>query len=120
MTRDSRRGPDPVTAALMVADQHSRLRVMQYRGDLAATGTCADADNDGAAAFDGDKQDVDCGGVAVPHCDPITSLNTGAGQLSSQSGCSVVEFTSRERHSGVIDVGEAVRALPGVAGYRVG
>ena len=117
---DSRGGLGRGFAALAVADQQLWPRVAQYRGDLAGAGARADADNDGAATFHGDEQQVDGRGVAVPHRDSITSGNADTGQLLSESSCRSIEFTPGERLAGVIDVGEAVRALLGVAGYRVG
>ena len=106
--------------ALAVTDQQLWPRIAQYRGDLAGAGARADADNDGAATFHGDEQQVDSRGVAVPHRDSITSGNADTGQLLRESSCRSIEFTPGERLAGVIDVGEAVRALLGVAGYRVG
>ena len=62
-----------------VTDQQLGPRVAQYRGDLTGAGARADADNDGAATFHGDEQQVDSRGVAVPHRDSITSGNADTG-----------------------------------------
>ena len=62
-----------------VTDQQLWPCVAQYRGDLAGAGPRADADNDGAATFHGDEQQVDSRGVAVPHRDSITSGNADTG-----------------------------------------
>ena len=66
--RHLRRG----VTALLIADQQLRSRTTQYRADLAGAGARADADHDGAATLDRNEQDVDSGGVAVPHGHPIT------------------------------------------------
>ena len=76
---DRRGGLGRGFAALAVTDQQLWPRVAQYRGDLAGAGARADADNDGAATFHGDEQQVDSRGVAVPHRDSITSGNADTG-----------------------------------------
>ena len=115
----ARRGLRRGTAALLVADQDLRLRTAQYRSDLAGTGARADADDDGAAAFDCDEQHVDGGGVAMPHRDPITAHDPDAGQLPRQVACRVIEFTPVQRRARIVDVGGTVRRVFGVATYRV-
>ncbi len=97
------------TAALWIADQELRPRIAQYRSDLAGPGARADADHDGAAAFDRDEQHVDGGGIAVPHRDPITAHHPDAGQLLSQIGRRIVEFTPAQRFAGMVDIGETIR-----------
>ncbi len=111
---------DRVIGARSIADQHLRLRAVHDRGDLTGAGPRADADDDRPAALDGDEERVDGGRVAVPYRDPVTSRDTGSGQLLRQSSCRMVELTPGQRRAVVVDVGETSRGLLGVMGYRVG